>query len=70
MSVICNPNPNPTPIDLNSTHIFRHLTENFDPDLRLKPAQPSGGSAYTTVAQFFLTILAITIVNLPTLAVT
>jgi len=32
MSVICNPipNPNPTPIDLNTTHIFSCLTENFD----------------------------------------
>ena len=28
MSIICNPNP--TPIDLNSTHIFRRLTKNFD----------------------------------------
>jgi len=27
MSVICNPNPTPT--DLDSTHIFRRLTENF-----------------------------------------
>jgi len=32
MSIICNPNPipNPAPIDLNSTHIFRRLTKNFD----------------------------------------
>jgi len=30
MSIICNPNPIPTPIDLNSTHIFRRLTKNFD----------------------------------------
>jgi len=39
MSIICkiNPNPNPTPTDLNSIHIFRRLTENFDGELSLLP---------------------------------
>ena len=30
MLIIGKTNPNPTPIDQNSTHIFRHLTANFD----------------------------------------